>query len=363
MNRVLFISWAILLLTACAGSEPKYSDTPTVAVLEVPPDLTGIAVDDKASSTVSGSDSTARRNSRKNDPIVKLTKRLLPEINVVKVMRAGQHRWLVVDSKAESLWLAIRGFLIKLDLEVVVDNPETGIMETAWRETRPLQDEAGGSRLRQVWKKMHTTGKRDKFRFRLEHGLQPGTMEVYISHRLYEEVALTNNNADVMKTVWHPIAPDPVRETEMMRLLMIYLGNNPRESGSMIKNAKAPIELAKLSRNKKNQLELRLTDSFERGWRRLGLALDRIGFSVQDRDRTEHIYYIQFIETKLDKKKKGFFSRMFGGDKKKAKAYYQVKLAKEDNRSRVEVRNKNGKPENSVTGEQILKLLHEQLKY
>ena len=215
----------------------------------------------------------------------------------------------------------------------------------------------------QFWANVHSTGKADRFRFRLERGLQPGTMEVYISHRLYEEIALADNYADVMQTAWHPAAPDPVRETEMLRLLLVYLGNSKAGSEQMIEQAANPAELASLNRNQNSKLELILKGSRESTWRRLGLALDNIGFSVQDRDRLDSIYYVQYLGSFSNDKKRGFFSRMFGKDKKKSREYFQVKLTEQQDQFQAEVRDKNGEVETSKTGEQILTLLYEQLRY
>jgi len=365
MKRFLILT-IVVVLTACAGSGPDYKNTPTMKPLEVPPDLSGIPVDDQASANAGAEDSAASYSglsSRKDDPIVRLSKGMLPEFKSAHVMRAGSQRWLVVESEAEPLWLTLRTFLLKLGLLIAVENPETGIMETTWKETRPLEEDQSRSKTAQFLAKLHSTGKRDKFRFRFERGLQPGTMEVYVSHRIYEEVALVHNSADVMRTVWHPVTPDPVRETEMLRLFLVYLGNSKLESNKLIDQAGTPQELAKLGRTQKKVLELQLLDSQDRAWRRLGLALDQIGFTVQDRDRGEGIYYVQHLGDLTDDKKRGFFKRMFGGDKDKAMEYYQAKLVKVDDKLMVEIRDKNGKPEKSKTGEQILELLYEQLKY
>ena len=366
MKKVLVICISGLLLAGCASKGPDYKSTQTAPPLEVPPDLSGIAVDDSVSGALPGEDSATSYSGlqiRKDDPIVRLSKKMLPEFESLEVKRAGKQRWLVVKAEAEPLWLMMRTFILKLGLTIATENPETGIIETSWKKTKPLQEDTSKGKMARFWANLHSTGKADRFRFRLERGLQPGTMEVYISHRLFEEVALTDNNSDVMHTAWHPVAPDPVREIEMLRLLLVYLGNSKAGSKEMIEQAMSPAELASLDRNQKNKLELTLTDSRESAWRRLGLALDNIGFSVQDRDRLDSVYYVQHLGSLSDNKKRGFFSRMFGGDKEKAKEYYQVKLAEEAGQLKVEVRDKNGKLEKSRTGEQILTLLYEQLKY
>ena len=43
-----------------------------------------------------------------------------------------------------------------------------------------------------------------------------------------------------------------------------------------------------------------VNDSFDRAWRRVGLALDRVGFTVEDRDRSKGLFYVRYIDPERD---------------------------------------------------------------
>ena len=99
----------------------------------------------------------------------------------------------------------------------------------------------------------------------------------------------------------------------------------------------------------------------------MGLALDRVGFTVEDRDRAKGLYFVRYADTDVARKKdsSGFLSRVtgwFSQDKAVPAEQYQVKVADVAGVTRVAVLGRNGAPEESQTGQRILGLLHEQLK-
>ncbi len=104
-----------------------------------------------------------------------------------------------------------------------------------------------------------------------------------------------------------------------------------------------------------------MRDEFNRAWQRVGLSLDRIGFTVEDRNRSDGVFYVRLVEEKA-RKKRGFFRRMFTPEPGQRAEQYQVKLEADGPQSFVTVNNKNGEPEKSGAGKKILSMLHEQLK-
>ena len=56
---------------------------------------------------------------------------------------------------------------------------------------------------------------------------------------------------------------------------------------------------------------LTLDEPFDRAWRRVGLALDRVGFTVEDRDRAKGLYYVRYVDPKTDGKKSDGLVRTF----------------------------------------------------
>jgi outer membrane protein assembly factor BamC len=99
----------------------------------------------------------------------------------------------------------------------------------------------------------------------------------------------------------------------------------------------------------------------------VGLALDRVGFTVEDRDRSKGVYYVRYIDPDIDNKsaeKKGWLSRLkfWGGDDKQKNEQYRVVVKEAGDRAEVNVLNKAGGPEQSATANRILTLLYDQLK-
>jgi outer membrane protein assembly factor BamC len=211
---------------------------------------------------------------------------------------------------------------------------------------------------------LYSTGTRDKYRIRLEDGAEPGTTEIYLSHLGMEEIIVSSEGSGVGQTRWQPRPPDPGLEAEMLRLLMVSFGAKQEQAQTVLASAAAappPAERATLSRDG-NNASLTLLEDFERAWRRVGLALDRTSFTVQDRDRSKGVYYVRYIDPDAAGKKKGFFGRLFSGKESDTKNEYQILVKGAASESRVEVLNKDGTPEQSGTSGRILTLLYEQLK-
>jgi outer membrane protein assembly factor BamC len=214
---------------------------------------------------------------------------------------------------------------------------------------------SGGQRLLAKWLgSLYSTGTRDRYRLRIDRGIEPGTSEIYLSHHGMEEIATTSTaTGETEGSRWQPRAPDPELEAEMLRLLMAYLGapEQLQVAATEAGNGAKAAERAKLVRPEsgKGPVTLSLEESLERAWRRVGLTLDRVGFTVEDRDRSKGVYFIRYVDP--DKKSKSV-----------KEDEYRIRITAADAGTVVEVLNKDGKPEASKSGERILGLLHEQLK-
>jgi outer membrane protein assembly factor BamC len=209
---------------------------------------------------------------------------------------------------------------------------------------------------------VYSTSERDKFRTRFERGSQSGTTEIYISHRGMEEVYTTVNKDD---TKWQPRPPNPELEAEMLRRLMVRLGVQEERAKTQVAKAAEPPR-ASLTKTSDGGA-LALNEQFDRAWRRVGLALDRVGFTVEDRDRSKGVYFVRYIDPQIDNKSadnKGWLSRFkfWGGSAKKSDQQYRVVVKDLGDHAEVNVLNKEGGREQSATANRILALLHEQLK-
>ena len=215
---------------------------------------------------------------------------------------------------------------------------------------------------------LYSAATRDKYRVRLERGLQPGTTEVFLSHRGAEEVVQETGGPTDVQTVWKPRPTDPDLEIIMMRRLAVSIGVNRDTASALAARDVQPAERAQLTREAAGDAYLTLNESFARAWRRTGLALDRIGFTVEDRNRSEGLYYVRYIDPLRDAndgKKPGLLSKLAfwrDDEDEKSSPVYRINLLEVGDDTRVLVLDDQGRRENSSTAQQILTLLHEQLK-
>ena len=337
--------------------------------LEVPPDLTRPSTDDrflvpdinpKGTATFSdyAKDRTGKPQASSSQTAV------LPNIENVRVERAGTQRWLVVPGAPDRIWPVIKDFWQETGFIVNLETPEAGVMETDWAENRAKLPESGiRGLLGKVLDGLYSTAERDKFRTRLERGAQPGTTEIYISHRGMEEVYITEGRDQLR---WQPRKPDPDLEAEMLRRLMVRFGVENEQAKTQIAAAKVELQ-ARLNTGADGSL-LALNDPFDRAWRRVGLALDRVGFTVEDRDRSKGLYFVRYIDPNTDTKtteKPSWFSKLaFWSSTPKVQSKEQYRILVRDAAAGAEVRvfDKDGAREQSATAMRILTLLHDQLK-
>ncbi len=366
------------LLAACSSIELpskkiEYKSAGKLPPLEIPPDLTRPTADDRftvpdvntSKGTATASDYYKDRAGRPQ--VSSSSASVLPEGGDARVERSGTQRWLVVKGDPGKVWPVVKDFWQEIGFIVNVEVPEAGVMETDWAENRAKIDDGFIRRtLGRLLDTVYATGERDKFRTRLERGAT-GTTEVYVSHRGMEEVYTSSAKEN---TKWQPRKADPELEAEMLRRLMTRFGvQEARAKQQVAAAAQAPMaSLAKQSGGGK----LMLNDQFDRAWRRVGLALDRVGFTVEDRDRSKGIYFVRYIDPESDVKttedKPGFFGRMVGGLKfwgnspAKKNEQYQIAVRDIDAGAEVSVLTKDGRQEASATSDRILTLLYDQLK-
>ena len=374
---VLATTAAAALAAGCSSkmfdSNVDYKSSAQLPALEIPPDLTSPSRDgrfalpeQRQSATLSGYQLERKEQGRPG------TTSLLPSVENLRIERAGAERWLVVPEPAEKVWPVVREFWQERGFLIKFEAPEVGVLETDWAENRANlpQDFIRGA-LGRFAEQVYSTSERDKFRTRLERSQDGKGTEVYISHRGMREVytnASTSNRSEgnTGDTRWQPRESDPGLEAEFLRRLMVRLGTSD-ERAKLALASSAEGSRAELVRSSDGAQLLQVKEPFDRAWRRVGLALDRVGFTVEDRDRQNGLYFVRYADPDADMKKRdaerGFFSRLFGtGDPKVKAEQYRVQVRSEKEESRVHVLNKDGGAESSGTTQRILTLLLEQLK-
>ena len=375
------VALAVLTLNACStisnaleGDKLDYKTQATVKVksLEVPPNLSTLPRDDRydiPSDRNSATLSTYNQQRASGAPVP--GSEVLPAVKDAHLERAGGQRWLVVNAKPEQLWPVIKEFWQENGFLIKTESQDTGIMETDWAENRAkIPQDFIRNTLGKVLDGLYSTGERDKFRTRIERGADGGS-EIYISHRGAKEtlVGVQKDN-----TIWEPRASDPELEAEFLRRLLVRLGADKEQAKAVVASGyvtpgvagNQPVRSKLVASATGTPGYVEIEEPFDRAWRRVGLALDRVGFTVEDRDRNTGVYFVRYVDPDADAKDKpGLLSRIFTSSEERLKQAAQYRIAvrtQGTSVTRVSVLDKDAKPVTNDVGGRILTLLNEQLK-
>jgi|SRR5215831_4333636 len=368
---VAVLAVAAFVLSGCEstslGKRIDYKSQATSAPsLEIPPDLSTPKYDDRFAIT-----SASGMAAKAGQPV---KSEILAVNTEAWIARGGQQRWLVVKATPEQAWAVTRQFWLDTGFVLAVEQPAIGVMETDWAENRADAPSSWLTRtLPAVSGVFYNTYKRDKFHTRIERGVEAGTVEIYIAHRGMEQMPTKLlNNAVPVDFAWAVVPPNPDLEAEILSRLMMRFGvAEPQAVAATAPNAPAASstpDRARLEKTGDGSAKLLIDDPFDRAWRRVGLALDRSGFTVVDRDRSNGVYFVRYADpdaqmAKKDKEDSWIQKLMFWKkDDKEKVENYRIKIAEAQQQSVVSVQDTNGSPDKSQTSERILALLKDQLK-
>jgi outer membrane protein assembly factor BamC len=416
IHKLIAMALLTLLVSACDSipfidNTSDYKGAGRSKPLEVPPDLTSVRSSDAYS--VPGGTTTYNTYNQAQDGTDAGVEKVLPNSDGVRMEKAGAQRWLVVDAPAEKVWPIVREFWIDQGFAVRVENADTGVMETEWIEADAIKAAEGkkniGEKFDKWLDKLSGFADRRKFRTRLERGEKEGSTEIYMTHRTvtsapddgknrvrtnYGEVetGYRLDGAKSDKTVEENAAE---LDAELLRRLMVKLGVTEKRAQEIAANPVGE-KRAEVVKEDDSSVTLNLNDPFDRGWRRVGLALDRIGFVTEDKDRSKGLFFVRYADVDIDSgpaKKKGLLDTLAfwkddepevenkskpknektivdklkfwkGDDGKTDPAkQYRIKVTETENgSSRVNVVDSEDKNNRSTTANRIISLLYDQLK-
>ncbi|RPH41519.1 MAG: outer membrane protein assembly factor BamC [Burkholderiales bacterium] len=378
------LALAVVLLAGCSISDGfrdatsiEYKSATKGPQLDIPPDLVKprgderFTVPERVTSGTTFSEFSRERGAERTAPTAG-GPAVLPQPKGARIERQGSQRWLVVDQPPDKVWPVVREFWSDSGFALRVESPETGIMETDWAEKRTVvPDSWVRNQLSRVLNSLYTTGERDKFRTRLETAGK--TTEVFVSHRgLIEEFT----GAQKDSTVWVPRASDPELEAEFLRRLMLRFG--PADGATTQQASAAPTAgataaaaaRARIVETEGGQIVV-LQEGFDRAWRQVGLALDRSGFTVEDRDRSKGSFFVRYVDPEQEAQARGVIDRVFGTGPKKDLTGRRYRIVITDaaggrGGSQVAVLDEEGKAPSADADKRnatrIVSVLHEQLR-
>lgn len=340
--------------------------------LEIPPDLTRSSISDElvipdtpasGVNTLSGFESREGVRGR-----VHTRTAVLPQLENIEVRRDGDKRWLVIKADAEDVWYKVVEFWQDNGIILIEQDPLVGTMLTDWLENRAvIKTDAVTDTVRRLFDALYDAGTRDQYRVRIERGIEPDTTELYLTHRGMVEEAVVNpgGGGDTESLIWKPSESDPGLEAEMLNRIMVYLGvSEQRARGALAGSGKPAIPLSTLQRSR-DEVSLEISEGFDRAWRITGVALDRVGFAVEDRDRKEGTYYVRYSDPMAGQEEKGFLAKLAfwrNDDEFSVDKQYQVRLSQGGEKTQIRIFDQAGNRDNSETALRILTLLKEQIK-
>jgi len=355
------------LLAGCSSLEESkidYKSASQAPTLQIPPDLTQLKRDSRYQ--VAGTNSASAVANATGVRTVNDAGTATNQAGQAQIIRTGNQRVLLIQRSADSVWEPLREFWKDNGFVLITDQPELGIMETDWAENRAkLPQDFIRKTVGKVFDSLYSTGERDRFRTRIER--TDKGIEITITHRGMAEI-YTSALKD--QTVWSPRASDPELEIEFLRRLMLRLGGSSMSaSASQIGAiAAAPNAAGGLAADvkiiKQNQLPaIEIKDGFDRAWRRVGVAIDRTGFTVEDRDRAQGVFFVRYAPPGSPDKEPGFFAKMFSSEKATpVLAKYRIAVTSKGDVSVVQVQAADGIPDTSANAEKIIKLLADEIK-
>ncbi len=369
MKRTPFSLASVLLFSLLAGCSTlgqltgqtesvEYKSTVTGDPLSIPPDLTQ-ASDNTHYKAPEGTASLSAYSASQRSQSANPADRVLPQTAGVQVMRDGALRWLSVSEPAETLYPKIIEFWGQQGFTIQSQNPKAGLIETDWAENRAKIPEGWlRSALGSVLDQVFDSGERDRFSTRLERN--NGKTEVYISHQHMEETPTSDGTA----FKWVAGKEDPGLNAAMLARLMVYLGTDQQKAAQEIKNASQEAGSGTTTQLADGQASLTVNESFDRAWRRVGVAIDSARFTVEDRNRDQGDYYIRYLDTDTGEKieQQTIFGRLFGTKNAAEPQKLRVHLAQQGAGTQVTVLNANGQTMTDATARRILTVLDKNLK-
>jgi outer membrane protein assembly factor BamC len=345
--------------------------------LELPPNLRGGTFDDALDvpSLEGGgatySDFASGRNRRQQTAT---SGEVLPDVANVEMRRSGSERWLEVQAAPQQVWPRVVAFWRQQGILLTEQDPAVGVMKTDWVENRAeIPQDFVTRQLRKVVDGLYATSTRDQYRVQVEPGPKAGTTEVRLTHKGMEEKLVSSTLGASERTVWEPSGTDGGKESEMLRRLMLFLGASEQQAkqalaaspsggtSTPIAPAATPARIA----TEGGSQVLIINDEYRRGWRMVGSALDRAGFSVEDRDMSRGVYYVRYqdVDSGTGAGKRSLTSRLafWRKDDIDRVKQYQIRIQGDAAQTRVTVLDSNGNPDGSPSAGRILTLLAEQM--
>lgn len=266
-----------------------------------------------------------------------------PTAEQVRIRNLNNVNWILVEASPGEVWPRVRQFLNVNQLYVTRADATDGVIETGW-----LQPKAEGTI-------------RERYRFRIEQGVQRGSSEVYV----LQAGAVAGEN-------WPVASSDTARENEMVKALAQFIADNG-STGAVSMLAQRGIESrGKVFLNKAagERPHLRLELPLERAWSSLTIALPKADFSIEDQNREARELWVRYTPPADPADEPGmwgkFWSWIFSDEEEvnNPKTIYLLRLqpaADSENAVRINLSRQDGKAINTAVETELLNRIKNKL--
>jgi outer membrane protein assembly factor BamC len=391
MVQVLLVALiALLSLAGCSKLVPKldevlpdnrveYRKSKTLPDLEVPPDLTTDAIQDRMAIPEGGD--TAKYSTYQERVADRKRQEELERTANEAVRVLDNEHVIAVSGAPTQIWPKLVELMQELGYELELNDEELGIIETTWVENE---------------EELH----REKFKIFAEPGEDTATSVLYVSNRAEE---LIQKDGEM---VWQPKARDAAREKLLVERVQEKLGAGsapavattapmvatvaattaadaaddgaatttasgtvePTDAGSApagtadesVEPADAGSGLAELVSAGGGKVYLSVREDFSAAWRSTGVALERAGYDIDQSDKDRGIYYIRVPAREGEVTKRGVLSKLkFWGDDSEHEL--QINLTGVGAKTELVVLDKEGRWETGSVSKRILDRLNREL--
>lgn len=273
----------------------------------------------------------------------------VPEVTGMNIQTGGSQRWLVIESQTvDKIWPMMRSYVTQIGLTVKYQNLATGVMQTDWasRNTKVPQ----GEPIRDFFSwvglgSMYSLNSMFMYRVTLwQNGNNVVVMATnYEMNETYEgcsgkgmDVASSYTSSDAQRTKWIPIPSNPQLELEFLTQYMVFSGAPESAVQQQVKQVKAAPQNAIYTDN-----QVVVNDLIDRAWWRTGLALDRVGLGVIDKNRTLNEYYVYPLQAQIDNPDPSFLQKWFSSESNgisAPKPLYTIKLTSQTTQTIITMR-------------------------
>ena len=362
-SKIIILLMVFVLASGCSwfgGKKSTSQGQRDSRSLEVPPELTQPQTSDSMSIPVvtPGQAGYGPRTGDQQAPVVDAA--LLPGPAGAKVVQVGDLRWAELEGRPEAIWQEAQGFLRSLGFEISYEDPQLGILETNWLSNRAYRNIGF---FKSLFGGVMVVGLRDRYRFRLERADAPNITRLYLTHQGMIEDVLEDDSGESINRVWRWRPADPELEAEVLQRFLMFRGMDETQA-EQVTAPKPPAERAVLQDVDGGQLVL-VNDNFARTWRRVGVAIDRLGLIVDDRNRSEGLYYLSLSEDFIEQHKQdsGLFKKLFGDEgEKAAPKKFVLKLEQRGEATTVSLHDQNGQLDKSSTAKTLTEQFYQQLR-